>query len=177
MGIKGLTAIIPPPPRPVDTNLKEWPQVEAGIGYALPPDYRQFCVTYGRGSFADPTTRIDVLNLLSPTDRKALSRECEDCELLRTDEDWPHRVHPARPGLLLWGRDVDGNRLFWLTEGKPAKWPVLVYPHGDAEFIRFDIPLTTFLAKAFKKEINTLIWGPKKFAERSKLTFVPRTRG
>jgi hypothetical protein len=55
--------------------------------------------------------------------------------------------------LLPWGTDENGNTLHWLTEGVPNDWPVIAESH-DGEIERFDMSMTTFLAKALTREIR-----------------------
>lgn len=38
----------------------------------------------------------------------------------------PYRIWPEEGGLVNWAVTVWGDHCFWLTEGDPARWPVLV---------------------------------------------------
>src|SRR5690606_15206934 len=76
------------------------------------------------------------------------------------EEYVPYPVFPNSPGLLIWGSDMDGNNLYWFTEGDPDDWPIITRSRGDFEnaWTRFDGPMTSFLAKAFTRQINLEFW-------------------
>jgi hypothetical protein len=46
--------------------------------------------------------------------------------------------------------------LFWLADGEPDDWPVLLWP-PERQFLRFDMPMTEFLYKLFTGKIDG--WG------------------
>src|SRR5262249_35774093 len=82
---------------------------------------------------------------------------------------YPYGVFPDQPGLLPWGGDENGHLLHWLTEGAPKEWPVIIESH-EGELERFDMSMTTFLAKALTNQIRPKhIWNTPFTAEE--LTF------
>jgi hypothetical protein len=65
--------------------------------------------------------------------------------------------------------------LFWLTEGEPADWPLLVWP-PEQRFLRFDMPLTEFVYKLFSGKHDSVggVFSAEWFkARRKDLTFTP----
>src|SRR5262249_54817600 len=58
----------------------------------------------------------------------------------------PYCIWPEQSGLLLWGYGEHRKHFFWLTEGDPRSWPVIVM--YDIEiFTRFEMPMLPFLEK------------------------------
>lgn len=57
----------------------------------------------------------------------------------------PYPIHPEPGGILPWATTDNGDTLYWLTDGDPDSWPILiresrgpgrvVYPFGVAEFL------------------------------------------
>ena len=79
------------------------------------------------------------------------------------------------PGLLAVGSDDNGRFIFWLTEGEPDDWPILVWPL-DRHFVRIEKSLTEFLYQLFSGALDC--WGGDKPAtwfkkHRKELTFNP----
>jgi hypothetical protein len=82
----------------------------------------------------------------------------------------PYKIYPDTPGLLPWGGDLLSRMCFFLTEGKAEHWPIILWNY-DGEYERFDMPMTSFLAKCFKNEIKCKIW--EEFFSESKVMFEP----
>jgi hypothetical protein len=78
-------------------------------------------------------------------------------ELAGRDE-FPYQAFPPTPGLILWADDDNGCMFFWLTEGDPDNWPVLVTPPRGYHWERFDLPVTSFLARAFSRQLTCVPW-------------------
>jgi hypothetical protein len=138
----GPARFVTPPPVPVDAR-GNWSAVEAALGTRLPEDYKHLVETYGWGEFCD------YLNLHTPfgTSRHnglawQSGRPSGTAE--RDRERYPHPLHPAPGGLLIWGTTIDADRLCWLTTGTAENWPVVVWssegryethPMGAAGFV------------------------------------------
>ncbi len=162
MSVTELSAVVPPPAQPRDVgDLAAWSAVEARVGTRLPTDFREFVFRYGTGVFNDPG-RLCVFprNPLAP-DFEARFRADLDwvrqMKALAGEGEFPYGVFPTAPGLILWADDDNGCMFFWLTEGDPDDWPVLVTPPGGYFWERFDMPMTSFLAQAFSRR---LVCGP-----------------
>ncbi|MFJ1865258.1 SMI1/KNR4 family protein [Streptomyces sp. NPDC088097] len=120
-----LVHLVTPPAVPVDAH-GDWATVETVIGTRLPDDYKQLVETYGWGEFCD------FLYLRTPfgTSRhNGIAWQCaHPTEATEPDrERYPHPLHPAPGGLLIWGTTMDADRLCWLTAGIPEEWPVVVW--------------------------------------------------
>jgi hypothetical protein len=164
MAIQELINVVPPPLKPGETgSLAAWNSIQEQLGITLPDDYRDFAMTYGSGTFNDPGRLcVPIMNPFAPAYAQALSFEC-DTLLLIGGPDWPHRAFPQRPGLFPWGTDDNGCTLLWLTSGPPAQWPILLNPPRSIDLERVDLAMTTFLAKAFSKELQCTIWSAPEF--------------
>lgn len=163
MSIEQLKGLVPAPPDPKYTGDEDkWKQAESKLKIALPKDYKAFVDTYGSGELANfiyvftPFTKSEHMNLVQRVASDGdVFRELKENE---GDEEVPFQIYPESPGLLSWGSDGNGNFLFWLTEGEPDRWPVIVAAGRDSEFERFDIPMTEFLFKALTRNLNCGIW-------------------
>lgn len=178
MSIKELTAIIRPPQKPVEVPKNpNWNKIEKKLGVPLPSDYRDFVVTYGTGTLG---RFVIVCNAFSTIEGGALIPMVKyDCDILRSlresegNEQVPFDIHPHRPGLLPWGGDENGNSFYWLTEGKPDAWPCVVGEGRGKRWQTFEMRMTTFLAKAFNRDIKVSVW-PRTFPNlRRDLVFEP----
>jgi hypothetical protein len=78
-------------------------------------------------------------------------------------DDYPYGAFPPTPGLILWADDDNGCMLFWLTEGDPDRWPILVTPPDGYSWERFELPMTAFLARAFSRQLHCVLWQQPEF--------------
>jgi hypothetical protein len=117
MSISDLTAVLPIPPAPVNTDDSgRIAKIEQRLGLALPKDAYDFARTYGSGSFFD----MIVFNPLST--RTYLERVTGLCDIFRelkesergrlspNEEYIPYDIHPVRPGLLPAPRTATATR-------------------------------------------------------------------
>jgi len=179
MVIVELTTTIPPPSQPVETGtVKAWQEVLQQLKIELPDDYRDFGMAYGTGAFED-VGRLDiwVYNPFSPRYFDSIWSHLHNLDALKVGEGdrfVPYDIFPKSPGLLVWGSDVNGNEMFWLTKGRPSDWPIVVRsPEG--QFLEFDGPLTSFLAKAFRRQLAVAVWPEPFFSEPGNIRFRPET--
>ena len=144
MTIENLITAGPPPVRPTDPFDGPWARAEAEIGTELPPDYKDFARVYGCGYF------MDYLNIAIPRCRSGLPLEQFVPEITRgfvTLWDAPYSFWPRAGGLLPLGSTENADYLFWLTDGAPEAWRIVVWSRGSVtEFEAFDCDLTDFLA-------------------------------
>jgi hypothetical protein len=180
MALEDLMAVVAAPSQPRNAgDLAAWNVAEEKVGTRLPEDFRDFCLRYGSGAFNDPGRLcVFVRNPLAPDFEARFRQDADWLRLLKEaagEEKFPFGVFPPHPGLILWAEDDNGCLLFWLTEGEPNRWPVVVTPPGDYFWERFDVPMTSFLAKAFSRQLVCVPWhqaeffsGPRrvKFAQR-----------
>lgn len=112
------------------------------------------------------------------TDKKFadwVSRSCEALKLERQRWETDYELFPTRPGLLPFTMDEDGGILAWYMDGDSDEWPIMA-KHKDGEWQRFDMPITTFLARTFQGKIAPEIWNTegRKHWNLERLRFIPR---
>jgi hypothetical protein len=145
LSVKKLAAAITPPELPLDAD-GNWRAAEVVAGSEFPPDFRGMIERYGSGAFFQG--HLTVFNPLT-VEGQALIKHTLDTYRPFRDETYPlpYPLHPERPGLLPWGRDDNGGGYFWLTKGKPDRWPVVYLAHGSEGFpVLLPVNVTTLLA-------------------------------
>jgi hypothetical protein len=168
MAIEDLSDVVSPPAIPTETgNVEIWRAIESRMGIVFPADYRDYAITYGTGVFDDPGRLcVTVLNPFSASYEEMFLSECETLESTQgtyNKSEWPYKAFPETPGLLPWGLDDNGSTLLWLTDGPPETWPIMLQPSGDIYLQRIDLPMTSFLAQAFSKQLSCIIWSEPEF--------------
>lgn len=158
MGLWELLASVPAPATPVWAGDKaEWEEVQEELGTVLPRDYRELIQAYGCGGFCC------TFAILSPFGgRRGListhkAREAFFRTMLSTYGDPTFRVYPEEGGILYVGGDEYTNSLTWLTTGTPDRWPLVLFDDHMREYEMFEMPLTTFLIKWVKGDIEPLV--------------------
>jgi hypothetical protein len=168
MSAAELMAVVPPPARPRQVgDPAAWDAVEARIGTRLPADFREFVLRYGTGVFNDPG-RLCVFprNPLAPdfdAHFRADGHWLREMKALADGEEFPYAVFPPSPGLILWADDDNGCLFCWLTEGHPDNWPVMVTPSRGHYWERFELSMTSFLARAFTRRLTCVPWQAPEF--------------
>lgn len=178
MAITELIELVPPPARPFEVpDNPGWKKIEKAIGLTLPDDYKDFVLKYGSGLLgnfiivSNPFSTDDGVNLesnigyLCETQRHLQVTEAEDAV--------PFAIYPDESGIVPWGGDENGNGMYWLTEGKPNEWPTVVLAGRDNRWQQFDMPMTTFLAKALSGEVRCKIWPPGFSRPKRRRIFAP----
>jgi hypothetical protein len=144
MTIETLLAAVPPPVAPFEAFAGPWEAVEAEVGTALPPDYKDFVRLYGSGHFME-FLGVSVPRSLNPNVRLE-SYVPKTCEALCGADGLTYPLWPNAEGLLPFGATDDGDQLFWLPRGTPPNWGVVVWYRGLFEVENFDCDMTNFLA-------------------------------
>src|SRR5262245_15223 len=153
MSIKELTAVMKPPERPADNGSPEgWQHVQRELGLELPPDLREFGLTYGSGKLVN--LGVVVLNPLAPGYVKSVRWTLEGLRTARANEAFSEDVFPHKPGLFPWGWDENGADLCWLTDDLPAHWCIALRSHGESKFVKFHMTLTAFLARLLGRKLH-----------------------
>ncbi len=157
MSIDRLKQLLPPPVAPIELGQPdEWLAVEQRLGIALPADYKDYITSFGTGYLGK------FLWIFSPFARKTtLNLECQirvRLDALREikrqfPNDVPFKAFPESGGLLPCGATGNGDCLYWLTEGAPEKWPILVNESRGPDWVRFAMPLTAFLVGVLRRDI------------------------
>ena len=158
MAVDELVAVVPLPANPTEAGPPELlPKIEQALGTPLPKDMVEFGLRYGSGMFGDTlevynpfsASYLDTVNQVSDCYRNL--KESEGSDFI------PYEIFPEKPCLLVWGSDVNGHMLFWLTDGHPDKWPLMLMT-VDGQFERWDMSATSFLAKIFRGETGCILW-------------------
>jgi hypothetical protein len=165
---ESLLCHLPPPVNPVD-NSGDWQATEGFIGTSLPVDYKQFISRYGT---IDLSNGIRVYNLLLKSDQQAalhtasllqeLYQGLHDdrvqiAKALGQSPDtvsplFQFPIFPTPSGIFPWGTAVDGWDFFWIRNGQPEEWGVVVvYKAGDRCFPFTDLTFSGFLLSLFDK--------------------------
>ena len=166
MSLSQLIQIVPPPQYPIETGTpKTWEVVQERLGIPLPKDYKTFIDRYGSGIFNsflipyNPHAENEFLNLFHALDtHHHSSRQTQ----LMADSPWsvvsPFELYPAPEGLLLWGTSTNfGDAFFWQVSGTPETWVTIVYNLRVGEYEVWKMQFTSFLAKLFQREIESVL--------------------
>ena len=159
MPIEELLAAVSPPKLPMETgDADAWLRIQQNLTLDLPSDLLDFASHYGSGEFSDGSRNVCVRNPFSIDNKRVLD---EELMILQQYPAFgfplPYQAYPARPGLFPWARDANGHKLYWLTDGPPEKWPIILMTR-DRVFERWQLPMTTFLAQVFSKKIRCVLW-------------------
>jgi hypothetical protein len=162
MSLAALRRIMPPPASPsLGDKLPDWLAIEKQL-CPLPAEYKAFIETYGLGKIDDflilysPHATDRYLNLLTrgPIDLDAL----RELKTKHGDREVPYPLFPDPNGLLPFGIDENGDGLYWLMEGTPDQWPVVVNEGRAPEYQTFNVPLTDFLTGILTKTLRCRIF-------------------
>ncbi|MEO3945334.1 SMI1/KNR4 family protein [Gorillibacterium sp. CAU 1737] len=144
-----LIAILTPPETPHKPgSVEEWREAAEQLGTDLPADYKEFLRIYGTGGVGD---FLWILTPFDPDVNINLSiRQRELCEaylVSKTNfpEYYPYEAYPAPGGLLPWAYTDNGDELYWLTEGPPDQWTVVVYESRSPDCHVYPVRMTDFL--------------------------------
>jgi hypothetical protein len=176
MVLERLRKLLPPPADPVEAGRPDrWAKVEAALGTGLPDDFKAFTELYGSGKVDDflylfnPFAAGEDGNLLFERDR-VLAAYAE------TRAKYPERLplppFPEPGGVLPVGRSDNGDELYWVTQGAPADWPVLLLESRASFQEVHRMPVTGLLAALCAGELHTEIF-PSDVTQRPTHEFTP----
>src|SRR4051794_14994861 len=128
MTIENLLKAVPPPAATFEAFLGPWEEIEAELGTALPQDYKDFVRLYGLGYFMQ-FLGVSVPRSQNPNTRleACVPRASETFRIFAGDEELPYSLWPTPGGLVSFGSTDFGDQLFWLSEGLPSEWRVVVW--------------------------------------------------
>jgi len=146
VSIERFRKLIPAPQ--TKPTIGDWKGVEKKLGVELPADYKQFIEQYGAGNLGD------FIHIWSPFAKnpgsELLVQSKKEVDALKglKHTKIPYPIHPAKKGLLPWGRTDNSDILMWRTDN----WHVVVTDSSDfndteASFTDF---LSTFIEGADK---------------------------
>lgn len=160
MSIKELLSVVPPPREVIEPGSEEaWLAIQRELELDLPRDLFDFGTHYGSGAFHGGF--LQVFNPFWAEYRDVIAVQLSILVDIRKSiaGSVPYSIHPEKEGLFPIARDDNGNRVFWLMEGHPDTWPIVLQSESN-QWERWDMPMTTFFAKALNNEITCLIWQP-----------------
>ena len=153
-----------------------WRGAEKALKTKLPADYLSYAQVYGSGQIicegVDATT---IYNPLAEQYVEWVRRELDSWKEAtpEPDEDFEFPIFSEPGGIFPLGVNDNGYTIWFLTEGEPDKWPIVVQGHDDPEFRRFDMPLTMFLATLFTGKKRMPPWPKNWFAKGKRIFFKP----
>lgn len=175
---------VPAPEEPVENGpLPQLHTTEKSLGLILPSSFVELARAYGTGSFRTPEWS-GLLQFFNPFSSSFVQRVTELAQAVRElkraegDSFISHEIYPEKPGLLPFGYGEGERLLFWLTDGPPDSWPVVVSP-ADRSFHQFALSVPDFLVKLFAGDIDC--WGAEHDStwfkkHGSEITFRPAKR-
>ena len=155
LSLQHLMKMVPPPTSPLEVARKPARLIfTGGKQVDFPPDYLALVDRYGSGWFwfdenGESGMIAEIHNPRASAYKGLLDKEHEFLRQYKVEEGDGYKAYdifPASPGLLQWGSAEGRQAYFWLTEGSPSQWPIIVM--WDFEFFgQYDMPLAVFLEK------------------------------
>jgi hypothetical protein len=174
--LERLRRLLPPPADPVEAGRPDgWPAVEQSLGTGLPSDFKGFTELYGSGKVDDflylfnPFTQEPDGNLVVERDRVLAGYRQTRA---RFPERLPWPAFPEPGGVLPLGRTDNGDELYWVTDGEPDGWPVVLVEARAALQELYRMPVTGFLATLAANQLTSRIL-PQDLLRRSSHRFTP----
>lgn len=132
----------------------DWAALEAGLGTALPSDFRSLAEAY-------PVLLIDDFLMVSvprPGAEASWASESREDEILQDlyemGDTQDYVPYPQLGGLLGWAQSNSGDAVYWRTSpSDPDAWPVVV--RGDnGDWSEFSVGAVEFLAGVYRRAIH-----------------------
>ncbi|MDA0160469.1 SMI1/KNR4 family protein [Solirubrobacter ginsenosidimutans] len=147
-GLDQVIALVRPPAAPTGAPV-DWAAAESALGTALPTDYKAFCDRYGHGEFFNGWGWFPLTPFAHHCHEDLVSTFWRD---ILADDDWGRRPFPEPGGVLPFATSELKYRFWWLAEGPPDDWPVLVEDDGGT-WHQFALTATELLAVALRDEL------------------------
>jgi hypothetical protein len=174
--LERLRRLLPPPTDPVEAGRPDgWAAVEAALGTGLPSDFKAFTELYGSGKIDDflylfnPFTHGQDGNLVVEKDRVLAAYR-------QTRARFPERLalppFPDEGGVLPLGRTDNGDELYWVTQGRPDQWPVMLLEARAALQEVHPMPVTGLLAALAANQLTSRVL-PQDLLGRPSHRFTP----
>ncbi|MBE1577758.1 hypothetical protein ACFORH_11235 [Amycolatopsis roodepoortensis] len=140
----------------------DWDDVEAKLGTGLPADYKMFSDRYP-ALFVNQYLRVAHPSCVDPDHNLLLDAQTRTKSLSELAFEfpslYPHPVYPEVGGLLCWGNNVNGEQCYWLTQGDPDGWKVVVGDEIDYCW-EYDGGFSKFLLQSFTGVLDHDFYGP-----------------
>jgi hypothetical protein len=176
-----LATMAPPPPHPVfNGGPDDWQLIERILEMRLPNDYKTLINTYGTGCFFEFLYLLSpfapfytAFNLLSGGTMQLLSAyEAGRKEFPQYAPPFP--AYPHKTGLFPWATTINGDTLFWLRDGGPDQWGVVICDSKFSErYDYFKMCATDFLCQLMLGKLKSKVF-PQDVLVMG-LTFTPYT--
>ncbi|MFF3608480.1 hypothetical protein [Streptomyces sp. NPDC002463] len=157
VGVEELEAVLPSmtPWRVPGGRGVDWVALEAGLGTALPSDFRSLAEAY-------PVLVVDdflTVSVPRPGTEALWASEAGDDEILQdlfeTGDTEDYVPFPRPGGLIAWASSVSGDTFYWKTSpaADPDAWPVVV--RGDnGDWSEFPVGAVAFLAGVYGRTVE-----------------------
>ncbi|WP_160169777.1 SMI1/KNR4 family protein [Amycolatopsis rifamycinica] len=143
-------------PLPVD-----WAAVERQLGVGLPADYKAFADAYP-ALFINEYLRVCHPSCSDAQRNLLLDAQVRTRSLRELTAEFPemhvYPVYPAPGGLLCWGNNTSREQCYWLTEGHPDDWRVVIGEQEDYCWL-FDGNFCDFLLASCRGELAHPFYG------------------
>jgi hypothetical protein len=162
-----LMQVLQPPVNPLETPEEGgWQPVETRLGMQLPEDYKEFIARYGTGAVDG---FLWVLNPFSTNRHLNFFDEGkEKLEALRElrHESIPYSLYPDTNGIIPWGVTDNGDVLYWLCNGPPSHWIIVVNECRGPRWREYKLSTSDFLMKLVTRELVVDVF-PQDFPSES----------
>lgn len=177
-----LLNIMPPPTEPVECGTwEDWIRIQRYLGTRLPIDYKRFINTYGSGQAGE---FLWVYNPFSKGYLNLLERVFSDLGSLRAIkaefglDQVPYPLYAEPGGLLPWGHTINGDALYWLTNGEnPDQWTIAINETRSPIWEEHQGYFVTFMTKFVSGELASKIfdgkWERKLLRKHGSIPFTP----
>lgn len=158
--IESLVKQVTPPKVSFQPSAEDWRIVEEKLGTGLPEDYKRIVELYGDFYWAEflrvlnPFSENKNLNLFM---RSEIILDAERESRAQFPDYYPLNLYPEEKGLLPFAITDNGDTAFWITNGAPERWAILVKDARAPEFEVHFIRTATFLYQFTGGRFRSLI--------------------
>jgi hypothetical protein len=157
--IDDLVRLVPPPEAPVDAA-GDWGRFETDLALELPSDFKMLIQRYGLGQFESFITPLIPFGSHAMLIDEARRLKEDDQPFREENRDIsPYAFYPEPGGLLPWARTDNGDRLCWLTEGRPDTWTTVTWNPRASHYDAHAVGAVAFLHGRLSGQISTTVFG------------------
>jgi hypothetical protein len=156
MPIKSLLKVMAAPARPKQAaTAAAWAKTEKAFDTALPKDWLEFCTHYGSGTIG---RFAFIANPAQAVGRKWIEQQLDfyrqEKQRAPTDKQfyYEYDAFPATGGVLPFGQTDQRQVFYFLTQGKPDRWPIVIRDADTRMWSEHELSLTKFLTALAKGE-------------------------
>ncbi|ODA36605.1 SMI1/KNR4 family protein [Planctopirus hydrillae] len=175
MNLNKLFKHLAPPDEPCEPCGKRY--AEKKLGLRLPKEYLDYLRRYGSGQIIDEgVLEIFVYNPCSPQYDFELAQHTAILETAlreKSQSDLKLSAFPATPGMLAIASDDNGNEVYFLTDGQPDQWPIIVRTPEGVIFT-YRTTFVEFLESLILGKLDESPWNTSFFKDITKVYFKPK---